>query len=55
MKKIYTAPEAELLCFRPVEELALQGGVAMDNLLDTKGFQTAAKDGGASDFTFNFS
>lgn len=31
MKKIYTAPEAELLCFRPVEELAAV--VTMDNLL----------------------
>ena len=29
MKKIYTAPEAELLCFRPVETIATD----MDDLL----------------------
>lgn len=28
MKKIYTAPEADLLCFRPVEDLA----IVFDNL-----------------------
>lgn len=55
MKKIYTAPEAELLCFRPVEELA--NGLLMDDLIKENnhtGEKEAAKGGGASDFTFNF-
>ena len=36
MKKNYTAPEAEILCFRPVEEIA--GDITMDNLLDGTGY-----------------
>lgn len=35
MKKNYTAPEAEILCFRPTEELA--SNLAMDDLLDNYG------------------
>lgn len=54
MKKIYTAPEAELLCFRPVEELA--NGVLMDNLLGENpvtGNKPAAGNG-ASDITIDW-
>lgn len=35
MKKNYTAPEAEILCFRPVEELA-NNLITMDDLLENK-------------------
>ena len=37
MKKIYTAPEAELLCFRPVETIAAEYSLEMDNLLKDAG------------------
>lgn len=30
MKKIYNAPEADLLCFRPVEDLAIDFGEIYD-------------------------
>ena len=42
MKKIYTAPEAELLCFRPVEDLAIDLG-NMYNLGNLTGGGSAAK------------
>ena len=49
MKKIYTAPEAELLCFRPVEALATDAVFDMEDLLGNEhGNQTPAGDG-ASD------
>lgn len=31
MKKIYNAPEADLLCFRPVEDLAIDFGTLIEN------------------------
>jgi len=44
MKMNYTAPEAEILCFRPVEELA--GNIYMDDLLKNN-FTTGNKGVGA--------
>lgn len=46
MKKNYTAPEAEILCFRPEEELA--SNLTMDDLLGAGGPKEAAKDGALS-------
>ena len=40
MKKIYTAPEADLLCFRPVEDLAL----SFDNLWPNIQLQDGSSD-----------
>lgn len=47
MKKNYIAPEAEVLCFRPVEELA-NYDLTMDDLLDG-GKQDAAVGGAPSE------
>ena len=43
MKKIYNAPEASLLCFRPMEDLAIEFGdlVNLEKLDDKQG--TAAE------------
>ena len=46
MKKNYTAPEAEILCFRPMEELA--NNLTMDDLLGEGGPKDAAQDGAPS-------
>lgn len=46
MKKNYTAPEAEILCFRPAEELA--SNLTMDNLLADAG---AAEKNNSSDIS----
>ena len=46
MKKNYTAPEAEILCFRPMEELA--SNLTMDDLLGKGGPKDAAQDGAPS-------
>ena len=52
MKKNYTAPEAEILCFRPMEELA--SDVTMDNLLDNYGGpQTGVTEKNLSDVFVN--
>lgn len=45
MKKIYNAPEADLLCFRPMEDLAADidfGTLIGGSGYDTSGAQTAA-------------
>lgn len=53
MKKIYNAPEAGLLCFRPVEELA-NFAIDLDKLLGTGGVGKGdAVEGGSGDIKIN--
>lgn len=37
MKELYIAPELNVICFAPVERLAVDGEIEMDTLLDVSG------------------
>jgi hypothetical protein len=59
MKKIYNAPEASLLCFRPMEDLAndLKDFIDFNELLDLSdpaGMAGKATETSANDITINF-
>lgn len=43
MKELYISPEAKLTCFAPVENLANQGNVTMDDLLLAGGTGTGGQ------------